>query len=677
MKIVHSSGEELELNPGTVLDISRTNPFFNNYGEQSLPVKLPSGQRNRRILGYPEDLSGIRKMSQRADASIQEGVFFIQCRQAVLSADDKEIDTSYYLNVGSFYEKMKNLKLTTIFKDKVIRFNSVESAISYVRGTMINQDPKFTCFPILIEHQDTGNITALNRFGAPIKSDGYFSLINEVTRTETVDDNIISVPPGFYITPLVRVMHVLEETFKFLGYSMDDNFFTRTEPFASMVFLNNNIDTIVNEEIRYEQIVPDITVSALLDIFRYRFCCEFIPDEVRKKIKIVLFNEVVEGKPVRDLSAFLTNIPKINHGAKYKQIKLSAEKGPIISWSTDGTEDGKWISSTPDYLNKTLPDIASMYPEAMIDKSRGIIYREGFSADRTIREIVGCVNCDYFAGESDDFDTEKKESPDVMVNIDSLPLSGGDAPFVGVSRSLNSNIVLDDVPRQSSTSADTTQNKSELKAMMCFVVHTPERRYDYGTIYAHDPGNTRLWPYALCYNGPDGLYEKFWRKYDDMLRNSMRPVTAKLLLNEIDKLNLTCYEKVSIHNQELLPNVIKYPVGKTADAECTFLTTKLYEPLVSAKSESDHFPDSKYRWNVRWKRSDNDTYTYFKLKETPVTFFPPPPTEEQYRRGGKYYEKSFAVELGMEIELPWGKPIIVGKVDGTFTVWLEPVVREY
>ena len=227
MKIVHSSGEELELNPGTVLDISRTNPFFNNYGEQSLPVKLPSGQRNRRILGYPEDLSGIRKMSQRADASIQEGVFFIQCRQAVLSADDKEIDTSYYLNVGSFYEKMKNLKLTTIFKDKVIRFNSVESAISYVRGTMINQDPKFTCFPILIEHQDTGNITALNRFGAPIKSDGYFSLINEVTRTETVDDNIISVPPGFYITPLVRVMHVLEETFKFLGYSMDDNFFTQ------------------------------------------------------------------------------------------------------------------------------------------------------------------------------------------------------------------------------------------------------------------------------------------------------------------------------------------------------------------------------------------------------------------------------------------------------------------
>lgn len=59
-----------------------------------------------------------------------------------------------------------------------------------------------------------------------------------------------------------------------------------------------------------------------------------------------------------------------------------------------------------------------------------------------------------------------------------------------MSRSLNSNIVLDDVPRQSSTSADTTQNKSELKAMMCFVVHTPERRYDYGTIYAHDPGNT-------------------------------------------------------------------------------------------------------------------------------------------------------------------------------------------
>ena len=39
MKIVHSSGKELKLNPGTVLEMERSNPFFNEYGEQSLAVK--------------------------------------------------------------------------------------------------------------------------------------------------------------------------------------------------------------------------------------------------------------------------------------------------------------------------------------------------------------------------------------------------------------------------------------------------------------------------------------------------------------------------------------------------------------------------------------------------------------------------------------------------------------
>lgn len=42
MRIIHSSGKELKLEPGTVLEMERTNPFFNDYGEQSLPVKLPN-----------------------------------------------------------------------------------------------------------------------------------------------------------------------------------------------------------------------------------------------------------------------------------------------------------------------------------------------------------------------------------------------------------------------------------------------------------------------------------------------------------------------------------------------------------------------------------------------------------------------------------------------------------
>ncbi len=681
MKIIHSSGKELDLKPGTVLNISRTNPFFNKYGEQSAPVKLPSSDNNRRILNFPDDMGRMSKMPQRNNATIQEGVFSLQCRQAILSADDDEIDTSYYLNTGSFYEKMKDLKLSTIFKNKVINFYSVDEAIQFVRNLFVKPDSRFSCFPALIENQDTGKLSVLNKITGPAKSDGYFYLYNEVERSETVDENAIRVPAGFYITPFIKAKHLLEEIFKYLGYKLESSFFSNTTPFSDMVFLNNNIDTIVNGQIRYDQIVPDCTVSTILDIYRNKFCCEFIPNEIIKSIKIVLFDELMNSKATHEVTNLITKKPVINHAAKYKQLKLSADKGPMLIDQTDADGITERMPATPDYLSKTIPEIAAQYPEAVIDKTRGWIYREGFSADRVVREIIGCINCDYMAEEDKDLEAEKKESPDTLVQIDALVETNGEAPFVGTSRTLNSKIVLDSEPRESSDSTDKSQNKTELKPMLCFTAHLSGKKFDIGTIYAHIGMNERIWDYALCYNGPDGLYEKFWRKYDNMLRNSFRPVTTELLIPETLKLNLPAHEKIILNNQEVLPNVIKYYLGKKKDTECTFLTTKLLSPISSAISENKHFPDSEYRWVPKTQRSDNYKYNWMQLKETPETFFIPPPTKQQYQAGGQYYRKTFACYLAQEVTITtFGnikRKVLVNKVAGTLTVWLEPIKREY
>lgn len=670
MKIVHSSGKELKLNPGTVLEMERTNPFFNDYGEQSLPVKLPSDEYNRTILGFPDDMAGVDKMPSRADATIQEGIFSIRCRQAILSASRKTgIDTSFYLNIGSFYEKMKDVQLTTVFKDKVIKLYSVSSAINFVRSLMITPDPRFSCFPVLAESHDSGEIICLNRVSGPIKADGYYSLFNEQYREEIIDEKTVSSPAGYFITPFIKAVHLLEEVFKFLGYTMEDNFFSRTEPFRSMVFLNNNIDSIVNAEIRYDQLVPDCNISKILDIFRYKFCCEFIPDEAKRTIKIVLFNDIVDGKVNLDLTNLLTEPISINHGAKYKQLKLSSDRGAVLAYN----DENKLVSETPDYLSKTLPEIAAMFPEAFIDLTRGWIIREGFTPIDTVIEKVGTLNCDYYAGGT--LEAEKKESPDTLVGIEFETLSNGIAPFIGKTRAVNSKIVWN-TPSQGGGQEDSTQKKAELNAMLCFTAHRSSR-CDSGTIYAYLDTREKIWDYSLAYNGEDGLFEKFWRKYDDMLRNSMRPVTTKMLLKETDKLKIPAHEKVMINNQEVLPNVIKYNVGKNVDTECTFFTTKLYKPISSAKSESDHFPSSKYQWKRKWRKSVGDLYNWMQLKEQPVTLFIPPPTEAEYQKGGKYFEKSYPCWFGVEISLNGKDFGIMNKIEGTLTTWLEPGVREW
>lgn len=670
MKIIHSSGKELKLKPGTVLEIERTNPFFNDYGEQSLPIKLPPDEYNRTILGFPDDMAGVNKMPNRSDATIQEGIFSIRCRQAILSASQKDgIDTSFYLNAGSFYEKMKDVMLTTVFKDKVIKFSSLTTAINFVRSLMITPDVRFSCFPALAESHDNGDIVCLNRVSGPLKPDGYLSLWNEQYREETVDEKTISTPAGYYISPFIKAMHLLDEIFKYLGYTLEDSFFSKTEPFKSMVFLNNNIDTIVNSEIRYDQIVPVCNISTILDIFRYKFCCEFIPDEVNRTVKIVLFNEIADSDAGRDLTKLLTSPISINHGSKYKQVKLSADKGSVLSYN----DEYKLVSSSPDYLSKSLYEIAAMYPEAFIDLTRGWIIREGYTPLDYVMEKVGTLNCGYYAGGT--LDAEKKESPDTLVGIEFETLAGGVAPYIGTTRAVNSKIVWDNAPTQGNNTENTTQEKSELNPMLCFTAHRKARN-DSGTIYAYLDTRERIWDYSLAYNGPDGLFEKFWRKYDNMLRNSMRPVTTKMLLNDIDKLNISAHEKVIINNQELLPNTIKYNIGKNKDTECTFFTTKLYHPISSAKSESDLFPSSKYQWKKGWRQSVDETYNWMQLKEQPITVFLPPPTEAEYGRGGRYHEKSYPCWFAMQVEI-LGKPILVDKIPGTLTTWLEPVLREW
>lgn len=57
MKITNQlTGRIYALSPDTVIDMERANPFFNEYGEQSLPLSLPDTDGNREALGFARTL---------------------------------------------------------------------------------------------------------------------------------------------------------------------------------------------------------------------------------------------------------------------------------------------------------------------------------------------------------------------------------------------------------------------------------------------------------------------------------------------------------------------------------------------------------------------------------------------------------------------------------------------
>lgn len=99
MKITNlKSGIPYQLKPGTQLEVERTNPFFNEYGEQTLPLEIPDTDQNRVALGYPDQLGSNKKQAD-ISALIEDGDYYAICKQAILSAQRKgNISTSFYIN---------------------------------------------------------------------------------------------------------------------------------------------------------------------------------------------------------------------------------------------------------------------------------------------------------------------------------------------------------------------------------------------------------------------------------------------------------------------------------------------------------------------------------------------------------------------------------------------------
>ena len=224
-------GEDYNLKPDTQIQVERTNPFFNDYGEQTTPLELPTSERNRRLLGFPDSFGRRVKMSA-VDVAIQDGEYFAQCRQVVLSAQHKgNISTSFYINDGSFYSRIQKVKLKDIFKGEYIPgVFTPEQGIEFCRGLRSNTNEQYGIFPVLLTDDsgvDSGfNYKMLNAYGkqkaikskdvwmwtkqgyqlVPVTTLAAFSpdesgegcdFYNAVQRTEYVGEVPITLTPGY------------------------------------------------------------------------------------------------------------------------------------------------------------------------------------------------------------------------------------------------------------------------------------------------------------------------------------------------------------------------------------------------------------------------------------------------------------------------------------------------
>ncbi len=654
-------GEDYNLKPDTQIQVERTNPFFNDYGEQTTPLELPASERNRRLLGFPDSFGRRVKMSP-VDVAIQDGEYFSQCRQIVLSAQYKgSISTSFYINDGSFYSRIQNIKLKDIFKDEYIPgVDTVEKAIKFCRGLRANTDSKYGIFPLLVTDDsgvDSGfNYKMLNAFGkdTAIKSkdvwawkDGRMQMItvttlsafnpdlsgencdfyNAVQRTEYVGEVPITLAPGYYISPFIRANYLLKRIFAYFGYELQDNFFTRTSPFDKMVVVNNVMDVLVNGKIKVADLVPDVTCADFISVFRKKFCCEFTSDEGKHTADVIFLKDVLAASPTEDLTHCVTEEPTISYKATvdYQRVTLASED-KVDTDISDSYDD--------------LDDLVSANPGAYFDPVDGAFYKTGFSGDYSVITKIGEASQDYNTGE--DLEAKEIKIPDLMpefrqlkykATVDDTEVSTdfGKFLFGGPYISLNSKMVVAGEDKENTTN---TANKQKIMFVFCYLSSwRPE-----GTISSYDIYNSdhpRIFDYALYYHGPDGIFERFYRDYDLLLRNSLHEMKVKLLLSQSQKQNLPSYAKIVIRGVTFFFNKLKFTLGgKNEPVESELRTISLMEPIMSAPTITGQLTamNATYKWvghETQTEVSESDYENAGLDKDrTFTTIYPPVPSAE-------------------------------------------------
>ena len=653
MKIIHNKSQKAyQLNSDTQIEIEKPNLFFNEYGEQSLPLDLPDTDLNRQLTGYPDLLANRNKQAAEISCTLIDGGYMMACRQAVLSAQrGKSISTSFYMNDGAFLSRMKNISLMEIFGDETVPgITTVEEGIQFCRSLLDGSNENFAIFPIRIEMDD------MKKEVNQVESyrNGPYNFVNEKEQTETVDGNTIVLSPGYYMSPFIRGSYLLKRLFEYFGYTMEESAITSDATFKNIVFINNTMDSLANGMIKLSHLVPDCMCNDVLDVYRKKFCCEFVPDEGARSVRVVFFKDIINETDVPDLTPYLVGHPEISY-PDYKQLRLISDE-----FITDGSDTYESTSA-----------IQSKYPNAWYDPTSNSYKRTGYHKFEFDIEVSD-GHLPYWGGGT--LEAYEVSVPDAVYCITAGTVESTESgrpsgsrpstsrptsmPFIGAGRALNSTVIGIDIPDGDETKREyiATANHDQ-KCILSFF--KPSILNDDKTIRTAPEGSLTDGngerSFSLLYNGPSGLYERFYREYDNLLRNSMHEVKADFLFPDVIKQTLQAHRKVIVDGQACFFDVMKYNLGVRNEVMSSdMFTASLYEPLNVAMNESERLKKDRtgYRWKVITSEREiisEESYLEAgkpaydiklqRYEENLDPIYPPLATEAQYKEGGAYYSR--------------------------------------
>lgn len=607
-------GKYYDLLPKSKLSIEETNPLVEQKGSVSLPFNLAYTPHNLEILDFPQRFDRNRKYIAERNVIIICGTYQRKSKLVITSVQvGSSISGTFLIDEGTLHSRMRDVTMESVFgtivrndfagtlDERVYKWTEYMDYI--MCGDAVDD---FRVFPVctayrdsevycdFLNHQavstDKSNWRPTTRIAS---SDGmaYFRLTALEKRDAEFDGKTVYFPVGYGVTPFLKLNVVLRKLFEHFGFSLPLNVFDSDPDLSKIVILNNTVDTLLKGVLNYRDLVPTCTANEFLNSIRYKYGCEFFVKQDGIEIELIFWNDYLD-KIGQNVSEKISRYPTISY-ERYKTVKLTSQRNIKINDYNLITNDYKsyqdFKKAYPTYTEVNFnTDVYFNPPGTYLVKS-WMVFCE---YDGNIPIYIGQNTYDYF-DDDENLDYVEIDNPEealtvIIVKMNDRWDSENEIyewclmPYIDKTRQMNSIIRY----------SDKTTNESKM-ATECPIIHCyahgrqvrieftgsyPERVY-FGTNGRFNNGGEVIGNLELVYGGEHGLFNRFWKKYDTMLRSSYIPVQTAL---NLDAFEIMKYDKTQLdllQGQPMILENIKYELSDTGVKvmEVNYRTSRHYE----------------------------------------------------------------------------------------------------
>lgn len=553
---IEKDGEVFDLPDNFSFEIEELNPIFNDRGSQTVPVTLPPTPKNFRLTGFNYRLDSNMSVDE-CDNSCRV-VSGIISRKGVINLTSASRSKGVSLNIGfdnaTAYARWKGAKLAELkslpvwdwfaetnsslpddqlAEQRPIYYTILEYIDEIYHSADAKSDP-LAIFPIAVNREiaegNTEDSDYWECLNIPVEG-GFLTSRRSVQRIVDSEKVMITVPERYGITPFVRVWFVLDLIFKDLGLELKSNPF-KQDDLARLVVLNNAADALCTGKIDFRELMPDCTVEEFLNSLWARFGLVYMIDNESQTVDLRLIKDIIATDAGDDISEKITDYPEIDF-INGQYVKLSAKTSfEGAAPSTERFEDFIKGYDIHNVFVTHSPALNMGYNLAFIPQKCKWVKIDSDNA--SMKEMSSSFfNWDPAPETLEPFELTSDDEcvPVEEVKLDWVPYSAVMPFYQTGARHYHSFLTVNN--------AKETESENIATPLAFMWAFTGVDSYA-GTIgrLTHETGEGQQLkingqPFhstTLLFQFKNGLFERYWKRFDEILRHSRRECNVSLRL---------------------------------------------------------------------------------------------------------------------------------------------------